>query len=383
MSDMAPTAPSKWFRINLWLHRWTSLVATLPFLVLCLTGTVLIFHEEIDAAMGALPPSPGLSSENRPLNDAVENALAAYPEERVSIIGVEPIDHPGLLLIGTAPLGDPGFDNITRRYAHLSSGELTPETDGQGSLTGVLLQLHAQWFMGPVGRVIGALIALLVVISLLSAMVIYAPYVKRVAFGVLRKKRSSRLYQLDLHNFVGVIVLGWLLVVSVTGFFLGFGSIITGLWAQGQLREYQVIDHSVEVDVRRPPINADQAYKVALEAAPEGWSVHVIIWPGTDFTSEQYYAVRIAGSGINEKLFRIVLVNAITGEVGHVVELPWFIKTIALSQPLHFGDYGGLPLKILWTICAWFTLFITLNGAWLWMDKRRQRRQSKMVGATA
>lgn len=48
-------ASSRWFRFNLGLHRWTSLIATLPFLVLCLTGSVLIFHDEIDQAMGVVP----------------------------------------------------------------------------------------------------------------------------------------------------------------------------------------------------------------------------------------------------------------------------------------------------------------------------------------
>ena len=28
--------------------------------------------------------------------------------------------------------------------------------------------------------------------------------------------------------------------------------------------------------------------------------------------------------------------------------MPWYCKALALSQPLHFGSYGGLPLKLLW-----------------------------------
>jgi uncharacterized iron-regulated membrane protein len=50
------------------------------------------------------------------------------------------------------------------------------------------------------------------------------------------------------------------------------------------------------------------------------------------------------------------------------------MKTIVISQPLHFGDYGGLALKLLWTASAWLTLFITANGAWLWWKRRRSRR---------
>ncbi len=54
--------------------------------------------------------------------------------------------------------------------------------------------------------------------------------------------------------------------------------------------------------------------------------------------------------------------------------MPRYIQAISLSEPLHFGDYGGLPLKVFWSLCAWLTLFITANGAWLWWDKRRVRK---------
>jgi hypothetical protein len=30
------------------------------------------------------------------------------------------------------------------------------------------------------------------------------------------------------------------------------------------------------------------------------------------------------------------------------VSLPWYIHAIECSRPLHFGDYGGIPLKIMW-----------------------------------
>ena len=51
--------PSRWFRANLWIHRWASVVATAPFLVLCITGIPLIFHDELDAALGIMGVQPG------------------------------------------------------------------------------------------------------------------------------------------------------------------------------------------------------------------------------------------------------------------------------------------------------------------------------------
>jgi hypothetical protein len=30
--------------------------------------------------------------------------------------------------------------------------------------------------------------------------------------------------------------------------------------------------------------------------------------------------------------------------------MPWYAQALLVSQPLHFGDYGGLPLKLLWAV---------------------------------
>lgn len=383
-----PTVTSRWLRANLWLHRWSSLIATLPFLILCLTGTILIFHDEIDSALGVLPPSPGVAVNEQPLNQAVDNALSAVPEERVALIGFDHEEHPGLLLIGTIPTTDSNFQRMSRRYAHLETAELTTEFEQQrGTFTGLLFELHAQWFLGPAGAFVGGLIGILVFVSLLTGVVVYGPHARRVSFGEIRNK-GARLKQLDLHNFIGAVVLGWALTVAITGFFLGGGTIITGMWAQNNLMANQPLETGVVIDERHPPIDVDSVKQAALTIMPPDWSIEMIIWPNTNLTSKHNYAVRIKGHGLDERLFRVILVSAISGDVIETIELPWFIKIIALSQPLHFGDYGGLALKLLWTSCAWLTLFITGNGAWLWWTRRRKSKEHSATlpateGATA
>ncbi len=54
-STSAKKTNSRWFRINLWIHRWISLVIVLPFTILSITGIILIFHEEIDHVLGVEP----------------------------------------------------------------------------------------------------------------------------------------------------------------------------------------------------------------------------------------------------------------------------------------------------------------------------------------
>lgn len=378
----ARPAASRWFRLNLWLHRWTSLLATLPFLVLCVTGSVLIFHDEIDAAMGVVPEAQLAAAEQRPaLAESVANVLAAHPGQRVLSVGEDADEHPGVLLVSIAPAADHDFRRAVASFTDLATGKLLATKDLDKTFTGVLLDLHARWFLGPMGELVGALIALLVLLSLLSGLVVYAPYVKRIAFGVLRRGRSSRLLQLDLHNFIGMVVLGWALVVTVSGFMLGFGTVGVGVWQATELTQVQQqYAHGEAVDALHPPVGIDHAWNAAVAAAGPGWHVVSAIWPGTSFSAPSHYTVLLGGAkGLRERLYRVALVNARTGTVDTVRELPWYLKAILISQPLHFGDYGGLPLKLLWTACAWLTLFITGNGAWLWWSRRRRKRRPETV----
>ena len=377
---MSVTGTTRTYRINLWLHRWCSLLATLPFLVLCLTGTVLVFHEEIDAAMGVVPAPPGLSAAQRPLAESVDAVLEINPDEKVIYLGLDADHHPGLLLLNTVPHGEGNFDHARLHFTDLATAEIIDPGAGDGmTLTGFLLELHAQWFLGPLGELLGAFFALLVLVSLLSGMVVYWPHAKKVAFGLLRRGKGPRLRQLDLHNTIGAVVLGWAFAVSLTGLLLGFGTLATGLWSQQQLARAQSMSAGDPIEPRHPPVDADDALRAALSATPPGWQVSSMLWPGTVYSTPRHYTVLVGGSGLDKRLVRAVLVDASTGEVAGTAGLPWYLKAITLSEPLHFGDYGGMPLKILWTLCTWLTLFITANGAWLWWDRRRKRRVPRVT----
>ncbi len=376
MSNQANT-PGRWFRFNLWLHRWTSLIATIPFLILCITGTILIFHEEIEEALGEVPVSQhAAETPQRPASESIANVLAAYPDERVLSTGLDPEHHPGVMLVVTGPKEAKSFEGAKVRFTDLVTAQPVGDPDPGMTFTGFLLELHAEWFLGPIGELIGALIALLVFLSLVSGIVVYAPYVRRMAFGVLRRGKDARLLQLDLHNFMGAVVLGWALVVTVTGFLLGFNSVAIGVWQMTELGHLREEANRMEpVDARHPPVNVDRAYAIAQAAAPEGWTVSTMVYPLTEFSTPRHYTALLVGNqGVDERLFRVVIVDAKTGEVPIIPEVPAYITAISLSQPLHFGDYGGLPLKLLWTACTWMTLFITANGAWLWWDRRRKRQ---------
>ncbi|MFJ7440053.1 PepSY domain-containing protein [Methylorubrum thiocyanatum] len=51
--------------------------------------------------------------------------------------------------------------------------------------------------------------------------------------------------------------------------------------------------------------------------------------------------------------------------------MPWYVQGLFLSQPLHFGDYGGIPLKIVWALLDAATIIVLCSGIYLYLVRKR------------
>ena len=90
------------------------------------------------------------------------------------------------------------------------------------------------------------------------------------------------------------------------------------------------------------------------------------------FSSPHHYTFFLRGmTPLTARLLRPALIDAQTGKLTDSREMPWYVKTLFLSQPLHFGDYGGLPLKIIWAVLDLITIVVLVTGLYLWLRKPR------------
>jgi len=105
-------------------------------------------------------------------------------------------------------------------------------------------------------------------------------------------------------------------------------------------------------------------------AARFGSPQHLVVWTkgATPFTA---------------RMLQPVLVDANDGKTIVAPEVPWYLKTLQVSRPLHFGDYGGLPLKIVWALLDIITIIVLVSGIYLWVARRRSPARRKPLGAGA
>ncbi len=96
-----------------------------------------------------------------------------------------------------------------------------------------------------------------------------------------------------------------------------------------------------------------------------------IAFPGGAYSTGHHYAVFFQGNTpLTQRLLIPALIDAETAALTDVRPMPLSMKALQLSQPLHFGDYGGLPLKLLWAALTLFTILVLGSGLYLWLGRR-------------
>ncbi|WP_244644175.1 PepSY-associated TM helix domain-containing protein [Azorhizobium oxalatiphilum] len=352
------------------VHTWTSLISTVFMLLLCLTGLPLIFHHEIDHMLGQEAEAPDLpaGTPHLSLDRIITNGLAPNSTEQVRYVVFDDDDANLVHLLIAATKDAPDEDN---RFATLDArtGEVLRAPDRSLTFTGLMLRLHTDLFAGLPGMLFLGLMGLLMVVAIVSGVVLYAPFMRRLEFGTVRKGRSPRLRWLDLHNLLGIVTVCWLTVVGFTGVINTWSQLVLMVWQQDQLAEMVAPYRDMPPLTRLGPVQP--ALDTAKQAVPD-MHASFIAFPGTPFTSAHHYAVFMKGdTTLTSRLIRPALIDAESGKLTDSRVLPWYVTALLVSQPLHFGDYGGMPLKIIWAVLDVAAIVVLGSGLYLWIARRR------------
>ncbi|WP_315834228.1 PepSY-associated TM helix domain-containing protein [Bradyrhizobium prioriisuperbiae] len=364
--------------VRIWslVHKWSSLVSTVFLLLLCITGLPLIFHHEIDEALGysPQPEAVAIGTPKASIDKVATEALATAPGKVIQYVSWDK-DEPGSVFVFTnsAPNGEP--DNAVVRAFDAYRAKSMAQV-GIGPML-IILKLHTDMFAGQPGKLFLGGMGLLMFVAVVSGVVLYWPFTRRLQFSTVRNGKSRRVAWLDWHNLIGVTTVAWVSVVGLTG--------VINTWAELMLDQWKSTELAAMVaPYAGKPLPAhlaslDHVIDNAKAAAP-GMTPAFIAFPGTPFSSSHHFAVFMRGdSTLTARMFKPVLVDGETGAASEVRELPLYLKALLISQPLHFGDYGGMVLKIIWAVLDVLTIIVLGSGLYLWLVKRRKERRGRQL----
>jgi hypothetical protein len=231
-------------------------------------------------------------------------------------------------------------------------------------------------------RAWGGFIVGLTGVALLSSLVsgvLSHPRVFKDAFA-FRWGGSKRLQEADLHNRISVWGLPFHVIVSLTGAFLGLTVIIVGVLALATFKgdtskAYALFTGPRVKDDPRPAAKViDIAATLnALQARyPDACAAYLYVeHPGE---TGQHASVNLITEGRLSRGETVVVDGAgkILGEVGYESGSVG-MRVLSTMTPLHFGWFGGWPIKVAYLLLGLGLTAVTSSGVAIWLARRRDK----------
>lgn len=358
----------KFARLYTW-HRWAGLYLLPHLLVLFISGSILVFRHELKPEPMPRAASEGASTGPVKLQSLLDSSQKLFPSDRPLALDVDS----DAITVRMGLDGSKKFSGSRRVPFDPQSGAYLEQKDAGDHWTDWVLRLHREFFLGFYGKLYVSWLGLVTGFALISGLIVYGPLMKRRLFGSMRINLARRWNPSDLHKTLGLSLFAWSLMMAVSGLFLGLSGQLLKVFQATSLKAWQTQSELLGSPVATvPALTVDAALAKAQAQLPEG-RLSFVSLPDTQFSTRSHYIFVMEGSEAwNERLSELVLVHAFDPAAAAVVqELPWYLKTLVLSEPLHFGDYGGLGLKLVWALLGLVSMALPLSGLFSYLRKRR------------
>lgn len=362
---------------NAWLrvHRWLGLVLGAWFVLLGLTGSLLVFYVDLEPWFDArLAPRPAAQA---PSVEGVVQALQAAHPQRQAGWRIE-LPQQGQALVTARYLRPaetagsafaPLLVSVDGRTKQVVASRLWGDT----AMTWVY-DLHYQLLLGRAGRQAVALAGLGLALSLLSGLWLWWPSAARWREALRFKWQASaprRVY--DLHKWAGLVALPLLLVLAVSGSMLGWPQLYEP--AVGLLGRPAAWPRPATRSAG-PRLPIDEV----LAKVQARWPQARLRWvdvPGNDPAATYRVRMQLPGEPGARFPASYAWVDASTGAV-LAVRTPAQLKGPDLLNrwlhPLHSGEALGLTGRVLVCVAGLLPLALAVTGTLRWQHKRRALR---------
>jgi len=359
-------------RKKLWhLHSWVGLICGLALVIIGLTGSVLVFHQEITNTLYSeetLNVKTGPEAKRLPISELCETVVEKFPEFWIR----------GWLFNYDSPQRDKAY--LMKRgendwyilQVDPYTGETSPTPiETNQTIYGWFVDLHYTFFADHIGMGIAGLIALGFIFLSVSGVYLHKPFFK--ALFRLRFGASSRIFFSDLHKAIGIATIP-------LNFLLGF----TGAYWNITHLAHELIEHAGEdehhhIESEYPAYSEKIAElpSVAQTAIP-GYSLNYIYFPRAEEPMFYLYGQHPEASVFRSLYGSHIWIDAKTNEVTYSQDLrdaDLWTQFVDSFEPLHFGGFGGLTTQILWCIVGLSPAALSLTGTLMYFKRGRKKRK--------
>lgn len=365
------------------IHLWLGLASGLIVFVVALTGSVLVFEEELELLFHRKQLKvEQVLPQRKSYDELAAIVQSTYPDKKIKGFNIYP--DPGrsvLFSVGKnkKELWLVGVDQYT--------GRVLGHQDHNKRFFTIVLQLHRYLLMGKTGKAITGVSCLVFIVMLISGLIIWWPAAKaaiRQRFRIKWKAGFKRV-NWDFHAVFGFYSFIFLLIIAATGLVWSYP------WVNRMI--FMLSDGKPQVKYA-PPANTS-----AKTVSNAGIFEKVVsethrVFP---FTGETRVSVPLEDS-LSINVFK----ENKEVRLANVASAAWFdrrsgeilrsrpyekestgMKIRRLIYPIHTGSAYGWPTRIIAFVVSLFAATLPVTGTLIWLGrikKSKKKRRRLPVG---
>ena len=364
----------------LWrIHHWVGLYTGILIGILSLTGALAVFIPEIDSFIKKkhYHASSSASASGQP---EFSRSLSELTEKYKDYQGlsVELPSQPGDVaeVRLAAPKGS-GAQNLTF-FVDIGQDRVVGSRNSQNSLANYMRQMHVRLYEGYWGRQLVGLGGIALVVLTVTGFLIYGNFMKKQVWPAIRKGKGLRIVLADWHKIIGVSALAFNLVIALTGAWLGLQPVLMR-WFDIKTPNTHKTEVIMEKEAdKQLSVNWHDAMQAVKKEFPD--LVPRFIVSSANGSATITFRGSIQGTVYEREINTLVLSKQTLEPLFKydVRRQSFGDKFYFVQEALHFGDFGGLALKILYALLGLATAFLSISGfaIFLFRTKVKDRRKT-------
>ncbi|WP_339925225.1 PepSY-associated TM helix domain-containing protein [uncultured Cyclobacterium sp.] len=359
----------------LWkIHNWLGLYTGVVIVFLSITGAAALFRPEIDHLLNPVLTQVSSNADKASLTAAVRKVLPSHPDKYLFEVEM-PKANLDTWIIRLMPKEKSKLNPmIWEVFVNPHTGEILGERNYFKSFSYFLRNIHVRFYEAYFGRQIVGLAGIALFLSTITGLLIYGKFMKKQTFGKIRKSKL-RITQADIHKLVGISSVAFNLMIGITGAWLGLQ-----VYLMGGLKIEQ--PNSFTRSEKVLTAEDDLSYNLDFDAIYEKSRIafpNMIPWfirPTTNGEGIVQVLGNVPGQAYERRSNKLVFDKQDHSLLFkyNIDDQDYGAKFYFVQESFHFGDFAGLPLKIIYCLLALSSGFLSLSGFIIYLERAKKSK---------
>ncbi|MEH2182610.1 PepSY-associated TM helix domain-containing protein [Nostoc sp.] len=357
------------------LHRYIGLAVGLIAIIVGLTGSLLVFHSEIENfdrqhRIGTITPQ-GQPLPIEVVINTVKKIYSNQPDATLQSIYLPSQPSEPMNVVLKTKEND-WTENYVNPYTGAIIGNNLKSSFVQKFFE-IVYPLHYSLLAGDIGYKFVGIIGLLMSFMSITGIILWPGWRKLISGFKIKWNAHPKQVNFDVHKVAGAIAAVFLIFAFFTGFCWSFGEFVNPMiYAVTFSNQQQTNPVSVPLTGKSPLLLKDQL-KIAQAALPNG-SLRSISFP-----TKPEEVLTVSFKQTQEDVDYDVYLDQYSGKVLQVhssLQVSLGDRILNSFGPLHFGTFWGLPSRIFYVFVGLAPLILFVTGFIMWWYRYKGKNRS-------